>query len=50
LIETAKANGLEPFAYIRYIFTKLPLAKTAEDYKALLPWHLNAETIAATNG
>jgi transposase len=47
LIETAKANGLEPYAYLRYIFTKLPLAKTAEDYKALLPRHLDAETIAA---
>jgi len=24
LIETAKANGLEPYAYLRYLFTELP--------------------------
>ena len=31
LIETAKANGLEPYAYLRHIFKKLPLAKTEQD-------------------
>ena len=48
LIETAKANGHEPYAYLHHIFEKLPLAKTDEDYKALLPWNLDAETIAAS--
>ena len=38
LIETAKANGLEPFAYLRNLFDKLPLAKTVEDIEALLPF------------
>lgn len=47
LIETAKANGHEPYAYLRYIFEKLPLAVTAENYEALLPWNLDAQTIAA---
>ncbi len=28
LIETAKANGLEPYAYLRYLFTELPKAET----------------------
>ncbi len=28
LIETAKANGLEPYCYLRHIFEKLPLART----------------------
>jgi len=46
IIETAKANGLEPYAYLRYIFTKLPLAKTIEDYEALLPWNLTQKQIA----
>ena len=46
LIETAKANGLEPYAYLRYLFTNLPLAKTLEDYEALLPWNLNPRAIA----
>jgi transposase len=27
LVETAKANGLEPYSYLRYIFEKLPLAE-----------------------
>lgn len=48
LIETAKANGHEPYAYLRHIFEKLPLAKTDEDYKALLPWNLDADTMAAS--
>ena len=47
LIETAKANGLEPYTYLRYIFTKLPLARTAEDYKSLLPWNIAPGTTGA---
>jgi hypothetical protein len=31
---------------LRHIFEKLPLAKTTQDYEALLPWHLDAKTIA----
>ena len=38
LIATAKANGLEPYAYLRHIFTELPKAKTLADIEALLPW------------
>ena len=40
LIETAKANKLEPHAYLRFIFEKLPTATTLEDYEALLPWNV----------
>jgi len=39
LIETAKANGLEPYAYLRQVYTKLPAADTVEAIEALLPWH-----------
>ena len=46
IIETAKANGLEPYAYLRYIFSKLPHTKKLEDYEALLPWNLTSEDIA----
>ena len=28
LIETAKANGLKPYDYLRYLFDQLPLAET----------------------
>ena len=45
LIETAKANNLEPFKYLNYIFEKIPFAKTAEDYKALLPMYLSPEVL-----
>ena len=38
LIETAKANGLEPQAYLTKIFTDLPNANTLQDIEALLPW------------
>ena len=37
LIETAKANGCEPYWYLRELFEKLPLARTRADYLALLP-------------
>ncbi len=40
LIETAKANSLEPYAYLRYIFDRLPTASSLEDYEALLPWNI----------
>ena len=37
LIESAKANGLEPYKYLRYIFEKLPYAQSQDDFRALLP-------------
>ena len=37
LIETAKANGLEPYTYLRRVFTELPKADTVEAIEALLP-------------
>ena len=40
VIETAKANGLEPYAYLKRIFTELPNAKTLEQMESLLPWSL----------
>lgn len=39
LIETAKLNGLEPYAYLKQVFTKLPNAETLEDVDTLLPWN-----------
>jgi transposase len=38
LVETAKANGLEPYAYLRALFERLPHAKSVADYEALLPF------------
>ena len=41
LIETAKANGLEPYAYLRHVFTELPKAETVEAIEALLPGNMD---------
>ncbi|MFK8032151.1 MAG: transposase domain-containing protein, partial [Gammaproteobacteria bacterium] len=38
LIETAKANGFEPYRYLRKIFTEVPKANSLEDIEALLPF------------
>jgi len=40
LIETAKANGIEPYAYLRHIFKALPYADSIEKIEALLPWQV----------
>ena len=37
LIETAKANGREPYWYLRELFEQLPHAHTHADYLSLLP-------------
>ncbi|SDR69928.1 MULTISPECIES: IS66 family transposase [Pseudomonadaceae] len=39
LVETAKANGQEPYAWLRYVLERLPLASNAEELEALLPWN-----------
>ncbi len=45
LVETAKANGLEPYTYLRYVFKELPTAQSIDDIEALLPYNLNADQI-----
>jgi transposase len=45
LIETAKANGLEPYWYLRFLFAELPLARTEQDYRALLPHLVGREDL-----
>jgi transposase len=40
IIETAKANGLEPYQYLKYLFEQLPMANSLEDYEQLLPWNV----------
>lgn len=45
LIETAKANGLEPYRYLRHVFNELPKAKSLEDIEKLLPWQVDKQEI-----
>lgn len=42
LIETAKACGLNPYAYLKWIFEKAPLL---EDLSELTPWNCNPEEV-----
>lgn len=39
LVETAKANDQEPYAWLRHALERLPMATSVEDYEALLPWN-----------
>ena len=48
LIETAKANSLEPYGYLRHVFKKLPLVQTDQDLKDLLPQNIHPDDIAVT--
>jgi len=41
IIETAKANNIEPFKYLSHVFKMLPAAKNLEDIEALLPWNVD---------
>lgn len=46
LVETAKANHLEPWAYLNYLFEKLPAAKTEQALLALIPQNLKMEDLS----
>lgn len=40
LIETAKANGLEPYDYLHHVLQHIAAADTVEKLEALLPWNI----------
>lgn len=40
LVETAKANGLDPYWYLRHVFEWLPMAECLADFEMLLPWNV----------
>jgi transposase len=42
LVEMAKANGLKPDEYYRYIRERLPYAEAVEELESLLPWNVKA--------
>jgi len=47
LVETAKANKLEPWAYLNYLFEKLPAAKSEQALLALMPQNLKMEDLSS---
>ena len=46
LLETCKANGREPYAWLRFVLERLPLATTVEEIEALLPWNTHDQDLA----
>jgi transposase len=42
LVETARANSIEPHAYLSRLFAELPKAASADHFESLLPWNISA--------
>jgi transposase len=42
LVMTCRANEIEPYAYLNYLFEQLPVASTVAQVEALLPWNLKS--------
>ncbi len=42
LLQTCKVNGIDGYDYLRKLLIALPMATTADDYEALLPWSIGA--------
>ena len=45
LVESAKANNLEPYHYLRYLFTKLPTCASDDELKQLLPTKVTKDNL-----
>jgi hypothetical protein len=41
LIETAKANNLNPYIYLKIVFEKVPTLTPDDDWGQLLPWNID---------
>lgn len=50
LVQTAKANGLEPYTWLRRVLRDLPAAKSVEAVETLLPWNLRIADLAGKTG
>ena len=40
LIETAKANNIDPYEYIHFLVSRVAAVDSVEGYEALLPWNM----------
>jgi len=45
LIETAKQNDLDPYAYLHYVFERVPSAETEEHWRELLPQNIGSKKL-----
>lgn len=41
ILQTARGNGLDPYAYMRHLLTELPKCKTADQIEKLLPHRID---------
>jgi transposase len=48
LVESAKDNSLNVYNYLRFLFSKLPYAKSSDEINNLLPCNLTADMIKIT--
>lgn len=42
LVMSCRANEIEPYAYLNYLFEQLPAASTVAQIEALLPWNVKS--------
>lgn len=49
LIETAKANKIDPYEYIHFLVSRIAAVDSVEGYEALLPWNMK-DTVAQAAG
>ena len=45
LLETAKANGLDPYVWLRRVMRELPAAKNVDEMEALLTWNFHMQDL-----
>jgi len=43
----AKANGLVPYGYLKFIIEQLQRAESVKQVEALLPWNIKNEALTA---
>ena len=48
LLQTARANRLEPHGYLKLVFERLPNCQSLADIEALLPWNIGVIDTFAT--
>lgn len=40
LVQTAKANGVDPFTYLRYVIETMPMLRSASEIECMFPWNM----------
>ena len=45
IIETCELHKIEPYAYLRFVLTKIPYAKTVEELEQLMPFNVKPEEL-----